>query len=67
VTIPLNLGIAAGVSIGANIGSPVMTDYVAPFAFTGIVRKALVDITGEPLEDKEETIKAYLKTAMARQ
>lgn len=67
VTIALNLGISAGVSIGANAGSPVMPDYAAPFAFTGMVRKALVDVTGEPLEDKEEVVRNYLKTAMARQ
>src|SRR5262249_41622419 len=33
VTIPLSLGLAAGVSIGADAGSPVMTDYKPPFAF----------------------------------
>jgi len=38
-----------------------------PCAFTGAVHKALVDITGEALGDKEETIKAYLKAALARQ
>ena len=34
---------------------------------TGTIHKALVDVTGEALEDKEEAIKAYLKVAMARQ
>jgi arylsulfatase len=67
VTIPLSMGLAAGVVVGADSGAPVMTDYQPPFAFTGTVKKALVDVTGEPLEDKEEAIKAYLKAAMARQ
>jgi arylsulfatase len=67
VTIPLTLGLSAGVSIGANVGSPVMTDYTPPFAFTGTIKKALVDLTGEPLEDKETAIQGYLKVAMARQ
>lgn len=60
VTIPLNLGLAAGVSIGADTGSPVMTDYTPPFAFTGAIRKALVDVSGEPVEDKEAQMKMYL-------
>ena len=42
-------------------------DYTPPFTFTGTVKKALVDVTGEAVEDKAEAIKAYLKTAMARQ
>jgi hypothetical protein len=42
VTIPLSLGLAAGVSIGADSGSPVMEDYKPPFAFTGTVKKALM-------------------------
>jgi arylsulfatase len=60
VTIPLNLGLAAGVSIGTDAGSPVMTDYQAPFTFTGAVKKALVDVSGEMIEDKEAQIKMYL-------
>jgi len=69
VTVPLALGLSAGVAIGSDNGSPVMLaeDYKPPFAFTGTIKKALIDITGEPLEDKEEAIKAYLKAAMARQ
>jgi arylsulfatase len=67
VTIPLMLGLSAGVSIGANTGSPVMTDYRPPFAYTGTIKKALVDVSGELLEGKEEAIQAYLKMAMARQ
>ena len=68
VTIPLTLGLAASVCVGADAGSPTMDDeYRSPFAFTGKVKKVLVDVSGEPLEDKEEAMKAYLRAAMARQ
>ena len=60
VTIPLSLGLAAGVSIGTDAGSPVMTDYKPPFAFTGTVKKALVDVSGEAIEDKEAKMRMYL-------
>ena len=53
--------------VGADAGSPVMEDYTSPFRFTGTVKKALVDVTGEAFEDKEAQVKAYLAQAMARQ
>ena len=60
VTIPLQLGLAAGVAVGADPGAPVMLDYTSPFTFTGTVKKALIDITGEAPDDFEERIKMYL-------
>jgi arylsulfatase len=60
VTIPLSLGLAAGVSVGTDAGSPVMIDYKAPFTFTGTVKKVLVDVSGEAIEDKEAKMKMYL-------
>jgi arylsulfatase len=60
VTIPLSLGLSAGVCVGADAGSPVMTDYIPPFAFTGTVKKVLVDVTGEAIEDKEAKMRMYL-------
>src|SRR5262249_21932627 len=50
VTIPLSLGLAAGVCVGKDAGSPVLEDYEPPFAFTGTVKRALVDVTGEAVE-----------------
>jgi arylsulfatase len=62
VTTPLNLGLSAGVSVGADAGAPVMTaaDYKPPFPFTGTLKKALVDVTGEAIEDKAEKMRVYL-------
>jgi len=60
VTIPLQLGLAAGVVVGSDAGAPVMEDYKPPFAFTGTVKKALVDITGEAVEDLEAKMRMYL-------
>lgn len=60
VTIPLQLGLAAGVAVGADPGAPVMLDYASPFAFTGTVKKALIDVTGEAVEDRQAQMKIYL-------
>jgi hypothetical protein len=60
VTIPLSLGLAAGVSVGTDAGSPVMDDYAPPFSFTGTVKKVLVDVSGQAIEDKEAAMKMYL-------
>jgi arylsulfatase len=62
VTIPMSLGLAAGVCIGSDAGSPVMEDedYKAPFPFTGKVKKALLDVAGEPTEHKEAQMRVYL-------
>jgi hypothetical protein len=37
-----------------------MTDYKSPFAFTGTVKKALVDVTGEAVEDMAAKMRMYL-------
>lgn len=67
VTIPLSLGLSAGVCVGADAGAPVMEDYTPPYKFNGKVKKVLIDVSGEPFEDKEAQVKAYLAQAMARQ
>jgi len=36
------------------------TDYKAPFLFTGTVKKAFVDVTGEPVEDLAAKMRMYL-------
>ena len=60
VTIPFTFGLSAGVSVGADPGSPIMPDYQPPFAFTGQIRKVLVDVTGEAVEDLEAKMPMYL-------
>lgn len=60
VTIPIQLGLAAGVAIGADPNSPTLPDYQPPFKFTGQVHKAFVDITGEPVENYEAKMRMYL-------
>jgi arylsulfatase len=60
VTIPLSLGLAAGVAVGADPGSPTMPDYRPPFAYAGGVKRALVDVSGEPLETLEEQMRMIL-------
>jgi arylsulfatase len=61
VTIPLSLGLSAGVCVGADAGSPVMdTEYKPPFPFTGTIKKALVDVTGEAVEDMAAKMRIYL-------
>jgi arylsulfatase len=62
VTIPIQLGLQAGVSVGVDSGAPVMTaeDYKGPFPFSGALKKALVDITGEAVVDKEAQMRMYL-------
>lgn len=69
VTIPLSLGLGAGVCIGADSGSPVMLEdaYKPPFAYAGTIHKAFVDVSGEVIEDPAALAEAYLKAAMARQ
>jgi arylsulfatase len=36
------------------------TENAAPFAFTGTVKKALVDVTGEAVEDQAAKMRMYL-------
>jgi arylsulfatase len=60
VTIPLSLGLAAGVAVGADPGSPAMPDYKPPFAYSGKIKRALVDVSGTPIEDMEHKMREIL-------
>jgi arylsulfatase len=60
VTIPLSLGLAAGVAVGADPGSPAMPDYKPPFAYGGRIRRALVDVSGTPVDDLREQMRQIL-------
>jgi arylsulfatase A-like enzyme len=63
VTIPNVMGLASGVSIGADSGAPVTQEYDAPFAFTGVIYRVVYDISGEHIVDHE----AEIRMALARQ
>jgi hypothetical protein len=60
ITIPLSLGLAAGAAVGADPGSPTMPDYEPPFAYGGTVKRAMVDVSGTPIEDLEARIRMVL-------
>ena len=62
VTIPISLGLGGGAVIGADNGSPVMLaeDYAPPFAFTGTVKKAMLDVSEGATEDLEAKVRMYL-------
>jgi hypothetical protein len=60
VTIPLRLGLAAGVAVGADPGSPALPAYKPPFAYGGKIKRALVDVTGTPISDQEEKMREIL-------
>jgi arylsulfatase len=63
VTNPIMLGLASGVAIGADPGSPVTDKYQAPFDFSGVIHNVTVDVSGELIRDTETEMRAI----MARQ
>ena len=60
MTIPLSLGLAAGVAVGADPGSPALPDYKPPFAYGGKIKRVMVDVTGTPIADQEEKLREIL-------
>jgi arylsulfatase len=60
VTIPLSLGLAAGVAVGHDPGSPAMPDYQPPFPWAGGIQRAMVDVSGTPVEDQAARIREVL-------
>jgi arylsulfatase len=60
VTIPLSLGLPAGVAVGADPGSPALPDYRPPFAYGGRIRRAMVDVSGTPIDDLKERMRQIL-------
>jgi arylsulfatase len=52
-----------GLTCGANPGSPVTTDYPAPFPFTGTLHTVTVDLSGDLITDTD----SEMRMAMARQ
>ena len=50
----------AAVTKRLGFGVTFSTTYEPPFAFTGEVKKVLVDVSGQAVEDKEAELKMYL-------
>jgi arylsulfatase len=63
LTMPLSLGLGGGFMCGADGGSPVWDKYKPPFAFTGTLYSATMDVSGDLIKDDEMAMKAI----MARQ
>ena len=64
ITNPIMLGLASGVAIGADPGSPVTMDaYEAPFEYSGKLFTVTIDVSGELIKDTE----AEMRSIMARQ
>jgi arylsulfatase len=50
-----------GLCIGRDSGSPVSSDYSAPFAFAGgTIERVVIDVSGEHYVDHEKEVVAYL-------
>jgi arylsulfatase len=49
--------------VGADTGAAVTPDYDAPFRFTGEIRRVIVDVGGDLVEDHE----AEMRVALAKQ
>jgi arylsulfatase len=63
---PLTTPIAfnpGGLTCGANPGSAVTTDYLAPFRFTGTLHTVIIDLSGDLITDTD----SEMRMAMSRQ
>jgi hypothetical protein len=63
VTSPLRLGQGAAMLVGADAGSPITPEYESPFSFTGTIKRVIVDVSGEHVEDYE----AQMRVVLAKQ
>jgi arylsulfatase len=63
VTSPLRLGQGAAMLVGADAGATVTPEYPSPFHFTGTLKRVIVDVSGEHVEDYE----AEMRIALAKQ
>jgi arylsulfatase len=51
ITVPLLFGIGEALRCGYDGGATVCDDYVAPFAFTGVLKEVVVDTEGREMRD----------------
>jgi arylsulfatase len=57
VTIPIDIGITEGLTVGRDDGSTVTDAYAAPFTFTGKLESVAVDVSGQLIEDHAATMR----------
>ena len=63
VTTPIRLAQGGAMLVGADTGAAVTPDYTPPFRFSGRIRRVIVDVSGDQVEDYE----AQMKIALAKQ
>ena len=59
-TVPLTFGLGGGIVCGADPGSPVTDAYRPPFAFTGTIFQATIEVSGERIVDGETEMRLIL-------
>jgi len=60
VTIPLDIGITEGLSVGRDTCSGVSPEYNTPFEFTGTIHDVVVDVSGELIVDTDAQMRAVM-------
>ncbi len=63
VTTPIRLAQGGAMLVGADTGASVTPEYTPPFRFSGRVRRVIVDVSGDQVEDYE----AQMRIALAKQ
>ncbi len=63
VTMPILMALGEGLTCGYDSATAASHLYKNPFAFTGVIHRVIVDVSGERIEDHEAEIQA----ALARQ
>ncbi len=63
VTTPIRLAQGGAMLVGADCGAAVTPEYEPPFRYAGWIRRVIVDVSGEHVEDYE----AQMKVALAKQ
>ena len=63
VTTPNRLAQGGAMLVGADTGASVTPEYDPPFRFTGAIKRVIVDVSGEHVEDHE----AQMRIALAKQ
>lgn len=60
MTTPNRLAQGGAMLVGADTGSSINPKYKAPFHFTGTIKRVIVDVSGERVEDYETAMRVFL-------